>query len=1048
MSQYLQTDVLKVQTPLGPNALLLETFRGTEALSAPFSFALEMLAEASTNIDFKKVLGQPITVSLQRPDGSTRYFNGIVSRLSEADSAPGPDGQTTFVRYRAEMVPKLWLLSRNIQSRIFQQTSVPDILTKVFSSLDVANRIQGTFHPRDYCAQYQESDLAFASRLMEDEGIFYFFEHSSSGHRLVLANTPNAHPEVASPTRVTYEQAFGGRRPDDRVTGWTRSQELRSTRYSLADYCFEMPDKPLAPVKQTTASAKMGTIDHALQVGANDPLEIFEYPGGFAGRFDGIGPGGNDQSSDLSKIFDDGTRTVGIRMQEEAAAALLVEGEGGCRQFVAGAKFTLQGHRNANGTYVLTQVRHDASVEGSYATGNAGPVLYHNTFRCLPDDLPFRPARTTRKPRISSQQTAVVVGPPGDDPIFCDKYGRVKVQFRWDRQGQSNADSSCWIRVAQPWAGSTWGAITLPRIGQEVVISFLEGDPDEPLIVGSVYNASQMPPFPLPAQKTQSGIKSRSVGSGAGQANFSGIQFEDQQGGEYIHIHSEKDMAHSTEGSLFVNVASSKHEHIGSLRSRQVGSLTPDLNHALWQGQGKTGAGAGPGGMGDGTPSELATDWQVTVDGNPGVNLDLTIGWHRNSTLGLYSWNLIGQISSVKINPLALMSYFPQTTMAEGIETGFLPFLQSFSTVAQAANIDLILGGNVAIQYGPKFEVRRGTAPFCATPSNDTPTGIAAATFATLYSLASIGEIFLAATVPLVNAEAQWGEMAGSWLLNDTLLAAWVYAEAISDSIRRSTATASELENLTAQVNALSNATDHLVFTLALKDTISLDEYSEYIDYSEGKGSGEATSISGCHAESADVLYTLNAPGISLVSALEPTDEGPSLITIQALGNEELDGVVVICGSGMSVVQGGAMAWMRVETLAEIGAVTLDCGADGTLTLQSGITQEPNCIEMNPEGITASSALEVTLESEESSVKVDPLGVTTTAAESLISVTPEGITLTVAESVVEITAEGITITCGASVVEITAAGVVMNGPTIDVTGDAEVGLTGAAIMIN
>lgn len=1040
MSQYVQADVLKVKTPLGDNALLLERFQGLERLSAPFEFTLDLLAAAGTEVDFKKLLGQPITVSIQRSNGATRYFNGIIRRFSEGEIVPGPQGQPTFYRYQAEMVPKFWLLSRNVQSRIFQQMSVPDILMKVLTGVDVANRIQGQFAPRDYCVQYRESDLAFASRLMEDEGIYFYFDHTSSGHQMVLANTPQGHPEVAAPARVSYEHAFGGTRQDDRVTSWTKSQEVRSGLSTLWDHCFEMPDKPLQASRQTLASAHMGTVEHSLQVAGNDHLELYDYPGAYAGRFDGIGPGGNEQQADLSKIFDDGTRTVGIRMQEEAAAALQVAGEGACRQFSAGAKFTLQGHRNGDGPYVLTEVQHEASVEGMYTTGSSVSLVYHNTFKCLPYDLPFRPARTTSKPKVKGQQTAVVVGPSGDDPIYCDKYGRVKVQFRWDRQGKSNADSSCWIRVAQPWAGSNWGAITLPRIGQEVVVGFLEGNPDEPIILGSVYNAVQMPPFPLPDQKTQAGIKTRTVGSGASQPNFSGIRFEDTQGGEYIHIHSERDMSHSTERNMYLNVASEKHEHVGSFHSRQVGSVLPGVNHAIWPSSGTSGAGGGG--------QEMDTDWQPTIGTSPAMNLDLTVGWHRNSTLGLYSWNLVGQISSTKINPVALLSLFPQTVVAEGLTAGLGSLAQSFSTAAQAANIDVILGGNVAIQYGPKFEVRRGTAPFCVTPSNKTAGGIIAAVFASLYSVFNIGEIFLAAAAPQMGVGGQWGELAGVWLVNDLILGGWIFAEALSNSVTREFATVAELKQLTTQVTSLDTATTYVAGRLRLSQTITNQQYLEFRQRVRATGSGdEAVDISGCHVESADVLYTLNSPNICLVSALGPTDEGPSLITIQALGNEEIDGVVLICGSGMSVVQGGAMAWLRAETAEEIGSITADCGADGTLTLQSGITQEPNCIEMNPEGITASSALMITVESEESSVKVDPVGVTTAAAESMISVTAEAITLSVAESTIAITAEGITISCGASAIEITPEGVVISGPTVDVSGDAEVGITGAAITI-
>ena len=268
-----------------------------------------------------------------------------------------------------------------------------------------------------------------------------------------------------------------------------------------------------------------------------EKLELYDFPGAYAQRFDGIDKGGGEQASELSKIFTDNARTVNLRMQEEGARALSILGQSNATQLTAGHKFTLERHFDADGDYVLTQIRHSAELTLAYRSGE-GVSLYSKESRFIPLAPPFRPPRLTPRPAVAGTQTAVVVGPPGEE-IFTDKYGRVKVQFHWDRHGQNNADSSCWIRVATLWAGQNWGIIHIPRIGQEVVVDFLEGDPDQPIIVGSVYNAEMMPPWELPANKTQSGIQTRSS-LGGSASNHNQIRFEDKMGQEQIHIHAEK----------------------------------------------------------------------------------------------------------------------------------------------------------------------------------------------------------------------------------------------------------------------------------------------------------------------------------------------------------------------------------------------------------------------------------------------------------------------------------------------------------------------------
>ena len=539
MPTYSQADrPMAVTTPLGPDVLLLQQFSGSEFLSRLFRFQLGLLAESSTDIAFDQILGQSVTVTLQMPDGSSRYINGIVNKFSQGEQVSSSMGNDFFTRYQAEIVPQLWLLTRKAQSRIFQQIAVPDILKQVLTGLSVDYQLQGTYKPRDYCVQYRETDFNFAGRLMEEEGIYYFFTHADGSHKMVVADTLMSHPDVPGATTVIYEVVEGGLRKEDRVHSWEKRQEIRSGKYTLWDQCFELPGQNLEAIKPVLASVQVGTVSHALKVAGNDKLELYDFPGGYAQRFDGITPGGGDRASDIQNIFHDNARTTAIRMQQETTPALSIAGQSTCRQFTAGHKFTLDRHFNANGAYVLTHVGHSATMGDTYTTGSDTSPIYENTFECIPTTLPFKPAQTTPRPTVEGTQTAVVVGNPGDE-IFTDKYSRVKVQLPWDRQGQHDANSSCWARVGTLWAGKQWGMIHIPRVGQEVIVAFEEGDPDRPIIVGSVYNAEQMPPYELPANMTQSGIKSRSSKGGT-PANFNEIRLEDKKGSEQLFIHAEK----------------------------------------------------------------------------------------------------------------------------------------------------------------------------------------------------------------------------------------------------------------------------------------------------------------------------------------------------------------------------------------------------------------------------------------------------------------------------------------------------------------------------
>jgi type VI secretion system secreted protein VgrG len=366
---------------------------------------------------------------------------------------------------------------------------------------------------------------------------------------MVVANTPQSHPDLPGGSTVRYKRLTQASvEEEDIIYDWGKTQEVTSGKYTLWDHSFELPHKHLEAEKQISDGLQVGKAAHKLQVADNSKLEIYDWPGAYAQRFDGIDKGGGERPAELQKIFQENRRSVGIRMQQEAATALSIQGGSNCRQLVPGYKFTLAAEPrdpqlkllNADGGYVLTGVTHSARGD-NYRSDGTG-FEYSNTFTCIPVALPFRPQRTTPKPVVGSQ-TAVVVGPPGEE-IFTDKYGRVKVQFHWDRQGKHDADSSCWIRVATIWAGKGWGIVNIPRVGHEVVVDFLEGDPDQPIIVGSVFNADHMPPMNLPKERMVSGLRSHSTPGGGG---YNGLIFDDTKKKEQITLHGQYDMSTTIE---------------------------------------------------------------------------------------------------------------------------------------------------------------------------------------------------------------------------------------------------------------------------------------------------------------------------------------------------------------------------------------------------------------------------------------------------------------------------------------------------------------------
>ena len=471
-----------INTPLGPDKLLLLQMRGREEMGRLFEYELDLVAEDEA-VDYTKLLGRDVAVRLNLADGSKRYFNGHISRLVQTGIDSRDQDNKFFYHYRTSMVPWLWFLTRVANCRIFQAKTVPEIIKAVCGDqyTDLEFQLTGNYRKWDYCVQYRETDFNFISRMMENEGIYYYFRHEENKHTLVLCDAPSAHSAAPGYDELHFNEPSDKSTDDGFIWNWTLGHEITPTQYALRDYNMTTPKTELLRSK---------AVEHKHDSGK---YEIFDYPGGY--------PTG-----------DDGLKYAHVRMEEIESQYTVAHASTSARGVHAGVIFTLADHPVlAGGEYLVTaasyQLQNDDFGLGSNRV--SGPQ-FQAQLTCIPSNYTFRPARLTPKPFVQGPQTAMIVGPAGEE-IYTDKYSRVKVQFYWDREGKKNEDSSCWIRVSQPVAGKKYGDINVPRIGHEVLVDFLEGDPDQPIITGRVYNADNMPPYTLPGQKMVRGSKTNST---------------------------------------------------------------------------------------------------------------------------------------------------------------------------------------------------------------------------------------------------------------------------------------------------------------------------------------------------------------------------------------------------------------------------------------------------------------------------------------------------------------------------------------------------------
>jgi type VI secretion system secreted protein VgrG len=506
MTEILTERFAWVTTPLPEGRLVLESMSGGESLGAPFAYDLSLMS-LDAGVDLEKLLGKPMTVHLDLPVGE-RLFNGIVLHAEQGQT----DGD--YTRYRVTLGPWLSLLQFTSNCRIFQGKSVVEIVKEVFRDngcSDFEDNLSGSYDALEYCVQYRESDLNFVGRLMESEGIYYFFKHDDGKHTLVLADGYSAHQTTPGYEEVPYKPPQE-KLEDDHLDAWVVAQQIRSGTYAATDFDFTRPRASLLSQLSTPLDNAKGD------------LALFDYPGKFS-----TASGGDER--------------VKVRLQEAQFAYAIVDAAGNARGLQAGGLFTLVDfpRDDQNKEYLIISSSFHLHGATFHSGAGEGSDEFEGSYHLVDSEVQYRPALRATKPRVEGPQTAIVVGEAGEE-ITTDSYGRVKVQFHWDRDGKSDENSSFWVRVAQLWAGSGWGGIHIPRIGQEVIVDFLEGDPDRPIITGRVYNADNMPPYALPDNKTQSGIKSRSTLTGA-PSNFNELRFEDKKGSELVNLQAEKDLA-------------------------------------------------------------------------------------------------------------------------------------------------------------------------------------------------------------------------------------------------------------------------------------------------------------------------------------------------------------------------------------------------------------------------------------------------------------------------------------------------------------------------
>jgi type VI secretion system secreted protein VgrG len=624
-----------IETPLGPDKLLLQSFTGEEQLSGLFRFDLQLLSEEA-RIAPADIVGKSVDFYVRYPDEEQRFFNGIVSRFVYS----GQSDRAHF--YQAEVVPWMWLLTRGSDCRVHESEKkknakdVIDGLLKDLGFSDYRWDLKRTPEPREFCVQYRETHFDFLTRLLEEEGIYFYFAHEKGRHELVMTDHTDGAFDCRD-TEANLLSLLSQPESGDNLTAWNHQYVYTTGRYAHTDYNFENPSTPLL---QDTKSL--------VSLPNNSKFEFYDYPGIYT-----------------EKAL--GSSLANLRMESEEARYNTVQGGSECRSFSPGGRFKLARHHNsgeAGGKWLLTAVRHEVSLGGNYVTGGAhSNQIYRNQFQCQPADVVYRPPYRPG-PRIHGIQSAVVVGPAGEE-IYTDKYGRVKVQFHWDRLGKKDEKCSHWIRVSQVHAGQGWGMMDLPRIGEEVIVSFLEGNPDRPVIVGRLYNAEMAPPFALPGEKTRRGNTTKSHKA----TGYNEMSMDDTAGAEQIRINAQFNMDTNVGNNQTLVVGVDRTVTIGGVEAIQIDvdqNLTIAANQTI----------------------EIGADMNVSIGGSQtveiGGNRTESVGGDESFKLGGNQTITIGGDQGVVINGKQTVDVAGNVSVSS----------KGAIKIEAATSIELIVGGS------------------------------------------------------------------------------------------------------------------------------------------------------------------------------------------------------------------------------------------------------------------------------------------------------------------------------------------------------------------
>lgn len=644
---------ITLKAPATKEKFLLGKLTMREELGRLFSAELELLSAAGDQ-DFNALLGKDITVTLDMEEHGKKFYHGYIAEVSQAPASG------RFYGYRVRLVPWLWFLTLAGDCRIYQNLTAPEIIEKILREMgltDFSLKLQHTYRRRDICIQYRETHWQFISRLMEQEGIYFFTEHQAGKHRVTFVDAITGHPKIPAYQPIEFHDEAGRGTRDERVQTWSLASSLKTGKVTLKDFDY---------LKSKTKHK----YDHATTAKhARSTYERYDYPGDFT------------TEKELGKVPIYGKQYAQVAQEAFDAGQQRISASGDAAHLYAGGLFKLSEHprKDQNAEYLVVACTHEL-ITPEYESGKTNKGLeFRCAFEALPSRTPFRLEQTTAHPAIAGTQTAIVCGPPGEE-IWTDEHGRIKLQFHWDRLGKDDQNSSCWVRVAQIWAGKSWGAQFLPRVGHEVVVSFVEGDPDRPLVIGSVYNDVNPVPYTLPANKTQSGIKSRSSKFG-GMTDFNELRFEDKKGMEEVHLQAQKDYTELV-----------KHDSTREVDNNETVTIKVNYTHHTGANEKRT----------------VMGNRDVSVTGNESYSItgNETIKTMATMTLeALVSITIKCGASSIELTPASINIKAPMVTV-EGTaqlqlkSSGMAELSAPLTTVKGSAMLDLEAGGFAIIKGG------------------------------------------------------------------------------------------------------------------------------------------------------------------------------------------------------------------------------------------------------------------------------------------------------------------------------------------------------------